>query len=194
MGLRILQELRSGELYVPLSWRAVRPTGFCLTHVLLFFYSTVDAFQGREAGIVIFSCVRSSCAGIGFLSDVQRMNVALTRAKHFLFVIARQRSIMVNPYWRKLVGFARSKNAIIQVPVDLDKQRTRTKELRSSLIKSSSTRKVSFGVTSERTYEVDSRVNSDSKSDGPYPDLTRLTPTHSSAQLDGKMGESDHLA
>jgi len=81
--------------------------------------STVDAFQGRESCIVIYSCVRagSQGSGIGFLSDVQRMNVALTRAKNFLFVIARQRSIMVNPYWRDLVNYASEKNAIIHVPI-----------------------------------------------------------------------------
>lgn len=87
---------------------------------LLRFYSTVDAFQGREACIVIYSCVRAGGkgSGIGFLSDVQRMNVALTRAKNYLFVIARRRSIMVNPYWRDLVGFAKDKNAIINIPIN----------------------------------------------------------------------------
>lgn len=79
--------------------------------------NTVDAFQGREANIVIFSCVRAAGSrGIGFLSDVRRMNVALTRAKHFLFVIARCRSIVVNPYWRDLVAHARETNAVVPVP------------------------------------------------------------------------------
>ena len=84
------------------------------------FHSTVDAFQGREACIVIYSCVRAGGkgSGIGFLSDVQRMNVALTRAKNYLFVIARRRSIVVNPYWRDLVGYASEKNAIINVPIN----------------------------------------------------------------------------
>ena len=91
---------------------------------MLRFYSTVDAFQGREACIVIYSCVRAGGkgSGIGFLSDVQRMNVALTRAKNYLFVIARRRSIMVNPYWRDLVGFAKDKNAIINVPIKRQQQ------------------------------------------------------------------------
>lgn len=45
------------------------------------------------------------------------MNVALTRAKHFLFVIARCSSIVVNPYWRDLVEHARETKAVIRVPV-----------------------------------------------------------------------------
>jgi senataxin len=44
--------------------------------------------------------------------------VALTRAKHFLFVIARCSSIVVNPYWRDLVTHAREKDAVIKVPFD----------------------------------------------------------------------------
>ncbi|KAL7524036.1 hypothetical protein ACHAXR_000413, partial [Thalassiosira sp. AJA248-18] len=139
--------------------------------------STVDAFQGRESGIVIYSCVRAGGrgSGIGFLSDVQRMNVALTRAKHFLFVIARRRSIMVNPYWRKLVGYARSKRAIIHVPID----KHQPKSLRSSLIKSSSGKRVSFGGVSKRTFEVNSKINI--KEDDIFPDLTRLAPMHSTS-------------
>merc|ERR1712086_186279 len=81
--------------------------------------SSVDAFQGREAKIVIFSCVRAAGSrGIGFLSDVRHMNVALTRAKHFLFVIARCSSIVVNPYWRDLIGRA----PVIQVPFSGSRQ------------------------------------------------------------------------
>jgi senataxin len=80
--------------------------------------NTVDAFQGREANIVIFSAVRAAGShGIGFLSDVRRMNVALTRAKHFLFVIARCDSIVVNPYWFDLVQHARETKAVIRVPM-----------------------------------------------------------------------------
>mmetsp|Transcript_18920 Transcript_18920/g.34089 ORF Transcript_18920/g.34089 Transcript_18920/m.34089 type:complete len:511 (-) Transcript_18920:419-1951(-) len=155
--------------------------------------STVDAFQGREAGIVIYSCVRAGGrgSGIGFLSDVQRMNVALTRAKHFLFVIARRRSIMVNPYWRKLVGYARSKSAIIPVPIGLNKQHAKLKTLRSSLIKSSSARRVSFGGTSERLYKVNSKVNINKEEEELFPDLTRLPPIHSSSVQVDAMSDSE---
>lgn len=78
--------------------------------------NTVDAFQGREASIVIFSAVRASgSSGIGFLADVRRMNVALTRAKHFLFVIAHIDSIVQNPYWNELVEHARETGAVVHV-------------------------------------------------------------------------------
>lgn len=78
---------------------------------------TVDSFQGREANVVIFSCVRAAeRGGIGFLSDVRRMNVALTRAKHFMFVIARCETICSNPYWNQLVVHARRSNAVVSVP------------------------------------------------------------------------------
>lgn len=80
--------------------------------------NTVDGFQGRESNIVIFSCVRAAGSkGIGFLSDVRRMNVALTRAKYFLFVIARCKSIVVNPYWRDLVKHAREKGSVVPIPM-----------------------------------------------------------------------------
>lgn len=114
-------------------------------------------------------------SGIGFLSDVKRMNVALTRAKHFLFVIARQKSIVVNPYWRKLVGYARTRAAIIQVPIDRQKSQPK-KALRSSLRKSpSATKGVSFGGVSERIFEVDSKASEEEEEDL-FPDLTRLAP------------------
>ncbi len=172
--------------------------------------STVDAFQGREADIVIYSCVRAggSGSGIGFLSDVQRMNVALTRARHFLFIIARRRSIMVNPYWRKLVGFARSKSSIIHVPLAsqhvVDEHGLESKQvkptLRSLLIKSSSTtkKKVTFGGVEERLYQLDSSI-SGSSNPAPttkrdkflFPDLTRLSPMHTARSQEQAESDSE---
>lgn len=40
-----------------------------------------------------------------------------TRAKHYLFIIARRRSIMVNSYWRQLVEYARERQSLIHVPI-----------------------------------------------------------------------------
>ena len=49
--------------------------------------NTVDGFQGSEKDVILISCVRGGQGGIGFLADRQRLNVALTRAKHCLIVI-----------------------------------------------------------------------------------------------------------
>jgi AAA domain len=48
--------------------------------------------QGKEADVVIFSCVRARSSGqsVGFLADVRRMNVALTRARRALWIIGEQ--------------------------------------------------------------------------------------------------------
>ncbi|KAK3106772.1 DEAD-box type RNA helicase, partial [Teratosphaeriaceae sp. CCFEE 6253] len=76
-------------------------------------FNTTDAFQGRESEIIIFSCVRASPGGgggIGFLNDVRRMNVGLTRAKSSLWVLGNSESLMRGPFWRKLVEDAKARD------------------------------------------------------------------------------------
>jgi senataxin len=65
--------------------------------------STVDGFQGREMDIIIFSCVRTkstassssgnTSSGIGFMSDWQRLNVAITRARYGLWIVGDIRKL-----------------------------------------------------------------------------------------------------
>ena len=58
---------------------------------------TVDAFQGRETDIVIYSIVRSNNSGnIGFLSDERRLNVSLSRAKELLVIIGDSKCVLKN--------------------------------------------------------------------------------------------------
>ncbi|MCJ1311256.1 DEAD-box type RNA helicase [Agyrium rufum] len=77
-------------------------------------FNTTDAFQGRESEIIIFSCVRASAGkGIGFLSDIRRMNVGITRAKSSLWVLGNARSLMKGEFWRNLVINARERNRYI---------------------------------------------------------------------------------
>lgn len=55
--------------------------------------NTVDGFQGQERDVIIMSCVRSQ--KIGFLSDRQRLCVALTRARHSLIMCGNFNIFMV---------------------------------------------------------------------------------------------------
>ena len=73
-------------------------------------FNTTDAFQGRESEVIIFSCVRASPAGgIGFLQDIRRMNVGLTRAKSSLWVLGNSQSLVRGEFWKKLVMDARQR-------------------------------------------------------------------------------------
>ncbi|PVZ96920.1 hypothetical protein BB558_007155 [Smittium angustum] len=73
-------------------------------------FNTVDGFQGQEKDIIIFSCVRSNENTIGFLNDVRRMNVALTRARQSMFVVADVKSIGTHPKWNMLIESAKERN------------------------------------------------------------------------------------
>ena len=73
-------------------------------------FNTTDAFQGRESEIIIFSCVRASTQGIGFLNDIRRMNVGLTRAKSSLWVLGNSQALVQGEFWRALINDAKSRN------------------------------------------------------------------------------------
>jgi len=68
---------------------------------------SVDGFQGREKDIVIFDAVRSNSNGdVGFLADHRRLNVALTRAKYQLIVIADAATLATDPVWSRFFDSA----------------------------------------------------------------------------------------
>ncbi|KAJ4005069.1 DEAD-box type RNA helicase [Fusarium irregulare] len=74
-------------------------------------FNTTDAFQGRECEIIIFSCVRaSSTGGIGFMTDIRRMNVGLTRAKSSLWILGDSRALVQGEFWKKLIEDAQSRD------------------------------------------------------------------------------------
>jgi ATP-dependent RNA/DNA helicase IGHMBP2 len=67
---------------------------------------SVDGFQGREKEVIIYSLVRSNPEGqIGFLSDIRRTNVALTRARRKLVIIGDSATLSANPFYQRLVGY-----------------------------------------------------------------------------------------
>ena len=78
---------------------------------------TVDGFQGREGDVVILSCVRahSSNQNIGFLADIRRMNVALTRARFSLLVVGNAASLEGNRHWVSFVEYAKTHDCYISV-------------------------------------------------------------------------------
>jgi superfamily I DNA and/or RNA helicase len=67
---------------------------------------TIDGFQGEECDIVYISLVRSNTdQQIGFLSDLRRMNVAITRARKKLVVIGDSSTIGSNPFYKSFIEY-----------------------------------------------------------------------------------------
>ncbi|KAH0791883.1 regulator of nonsense transcripts 1 (UPF1, RENT1) [Histomonas meleagridis] len=72
--------------------------------------STVDSFQGSERDYIIISCVRSNSDGeIGFLSDMRRLNVAITRAKRGLIIVGDRFTLSLNDKWNSLFKYIEQK-------------------------------------------------------------------------------------
>lgn len=69
--------------------------------------NSIDGFQGKEKNIIIISLVRTK--GLGFLKDLRRLNVALTRAKNELIVIGNSKNLIQNETYKKFIDFVRKK-------------------------------------------------------------------------------------
>ena len=68
--------------------------------------NTVDGFQGQERDIILISLVRSNDNGqIGFLSDLRRMNVAMTRARMKLIIFGDKATLQHHTFYRKLIQY-----------------------------------------------------------------------------------------
>ncbi len=76
--------------------------------------NTVDGYQGREKDVVILSLVRSNRQrNLGFLTDLRRLNVSLTRAKKMLIVVGDSSTLKANETYNRFIEFVRRKGMLI---------------------------------------------------------------------------------
>lgn len=92
-----LHELHEALIHTP----ALAP------HLAAISVNTIDSFQGQERDVVYISMTRSNGEqSIGFLSDIRRMNVAMTRARKKLVVIGDSATLSVHPFYKDFVAYA----------------------------------------------------------------------------------------
>jgi predicted DNA helicase len=73
--------------------------------------NTIDSFQGQERDIVYISMTRSNSEGsIGFLSDIRRMNVAMTRARKKLVIIGDSATLASFPFYADFIAYSEKLN------------------------------------------------------------------------------------
>ncbi|ASJ08392.1 AAA family ATPase [Thermococcus siculi] len=78
---------------------------------------TVDGYQGREKEAIILSFVRSNERGeLGFLKDLRRLNVSLTRAKRKLIAVGDSSTLSNHPTYRRFIEFVKEKGTFVELP------------------------------------------------------------------------------
>ena len=91
---------------VQLLRRLIRKKEFFKPYRSLVTVNTVDGFQGQERDVIIISLVRANADGqIGFLSDLRRMNVAITRARMKLIIMGDVPTMTRHPFYKKLYEY-----------------------------------------------------------------------------------------
>ncbi|XP_043283198.1 probable helicase senataxin [Venturia canescens] len=93
--------------------KCIKPLPESTKSKLVYDVNTVDGFQGQERDVIVMSCVRSS--GIGFLSDRQRLCVALTRAKHSLILCGNFKTFEKDSMWNALLSDAKSRGCYTKI-------------------------------------------------------------------------------
>ena len=83
--------------------RLIKKKEFFKPYRHLISINTVDGFQGQERDVILISLVRSNTDGqIGFLNDLRRMNVAITRTRMKLIIIGDKETLCRHPFYKKL--------------------------------------------------------------------------------------------
>jgi len=94
--------------------------------------TAVDNFQGEENDIIVISLVRSNRAKqMGFLAVDNRINVALTRAKHGMFIFGNADMLVTHPLWQSIISELESDNCIRDALPLIDKENGEVFEVRT---------------------------------------------------------------
>lgn len=79
--------------------------------------NTVDGFQGQERDVILISMVRGNDEGrIGFLGDLRRMNVAITRARMKLIILGDTSTLSRTPFYRRLIEHVTAHGRMLVIP------------------------------------------------------------------------------
>ena len=91
--------------------RLIKKYEFFKPYRRLISVNTVDGFQGQERDVILISLVRSNDEGqIGFLKDLRRMNVAMTRARMKLIILGNKDTMTQHPFYKKLWEYVEAIN------------------------------------------------------------------------------------
>lgn len=100
--IRLIRQMLKKDRY----WRPFRS---------LIIVNTVDGFQGQERDVIVISLVRSNAEGdIGFLRDLRRMNVAITRARMKLIILGDRSTLCRMPFYRRLAEYVDEQSTFIE--------------------------------------------------------------------------------
>lgn len=103
LDIGIISPYRAQTIYLR---RLIKKIPFFKPIRKLISINTVDGFQGQERDIMVISMVRSNKEGnIGFLRDLRRMNVAMTRARMKLMIIGNSTTLSKNKFYRDLYNY-----------------------------------------------------------------------------------------
>ncbi len=80
---------------------------------------SVDGFQGREKEVIVISFVRANDRGeLGFLTDLRRLNVAITRAKRKLIIVGNSKTLRAHPVYDSLIDYIEHRGKVLKMKDD----------------------------------------------------------------------------
>ena len=95
----------------------IKRTAFFKPFRKLITIHTVDGFQGQERDVIMISLVRANENGqIGFLNDLRRMNVAITRARMKLMILGDSATLTKHAFYKKLYNYISQRGQVISLP------------------------------------------------------------------------------